>query len=54
MSKSVKFYYFYGDIYFVENTEVHYIGQDGVIRLSSCSACEVDRSFEFIEEVFND
>lgn len=28
--------------------------ENGVICLSSCSACEVDRSFEFIEEVFND
>jgi len=53
MSKSVRFYYFYGDICYIEDNKVYYICQDGVIRLSSCSASEVDRYFEFIEEVFN-
>jgi len=53
VSKSVKFYYFYGDIYFVENTEVYYMWKDGVIRSSSCSPDVVDEYSEFIEEVFN-
>jgi len=56
MSKSVKFYYCFGAIFFIENNEVYYICKDGVIRSSCYSPNGVERFiwFEFIEEVFND
>jgi len=56
MSKSVKFYYCFGSIFFIENNEVYCLFKDGVVRFSILSIDEVDNSsrFEFIEEVFND
>jgi len=55
MSRSVKFYYCLGAIYFVENNEVYYIRENGVIHLSLYSLDEVEQTswFQFIEEVFN-
>jgi len=56
VSKSVKFYYHYSCIYFIEDNKVCFIcEEDDVVHFSSFLPWEVEQfpEFEFIEEVFN-